>query len=221
MRLELLLGDDAIFGKRLGRGRRSRRAWSSVACARCSSARARPSAALALSTPASASARVRASSSGGASARTRATTWPRFTRSPGSSSIRSTRPDTGADTTNRSRTRVTPSSSTVTTSGPRETDGDVDLDRRRPQHDGEQAGDDGGRTKNATIGEQAQHRHHSRVLRTATRSRRSSRRLTSRPDTAAAAMTIRNDQAIVAGDVTNDSRYTSLLKAVMMTWPNT
>src|SRR5262245_66012348 len=35
--------------------------------------------------------------------------------------MRSTRPETGADTTNRSRTRVTPSSSIVTTSGPRVT----------------------------------------------------------------------------------------------------
>jgi hypothetical protein len=99
--------------------------------------------------------------------------------------------------------------------------GDIDLDRRRPHDDREQAGDDRRRTKNATIREQAEHRHHSRVLSTATRSRRSSRRLTRRPDTPAAAMTIRNDQAIVAGDVTKDSRYTSLLKAVMMTWPNT
>ena len=35
--------------------------------------------------------------------------------------MRSTRPDTGAETTNRSRTRVIPSSSIVTTSGPRDT----------------------------------------------------------------------------------------------------
>ncbi len=101
---------------------RSALARSSDARARCSSAWARPTAPRAVSTAASASARVRASSSGGASACTRAiTVLPRTTASPGSRSMRSTRPDTGADTTKRSCTRVSPSSSTVTTSGPRDT----------------------------------------------------------------------------------------------------
>ncbi len=101
---------------------RSRRARSSAAIARCSSARARPSADSAADRPASASARVRESSRGGASAWTRATTVrPATTGSPGSNSIRCSRPDTGADTTKRCRMRVSPSSSMVTDIGPRVT----------------------------------------------------------------------------------------------------
>ena len=122
VRLELLFGDDAIFGKRPDAGRDPvgpgpASPWPAVPPRE--PGRARPWRSRRRPPPRPG---VRASSSGGASARTRATTWPRFTRSPGSSSIRSTRPDTGADTMNRSRTRVTPSSSTVTTNGPRATD---------------------------------------------------------------------------------------------------
>src|SRR4029434_4541501 len=47
------------------------------------------------------------------------TVLPRTTLSPGSISMRCTRPDTGAVTRNLSRTRVSPSSSTVTCIGPR------------------------------------------------------------------------------------------------------
>ena len=65
---------------------------------------------------------TRGSSSGAAAGVRRATTvLPRTTRSPGSSSMRSSRPMTGADTTKRSRTRVSPSSSIVTCIGPRST----------------------------------------------------------------------------------------------------
>ena len=102
------------------RVRRSvRSAWARSAAACSAIALARSKAASAACARAVSSARVRASSSAGA------TGWKvasrvRFARtgSPGSSSIRSTRPATGAETTKRSRTRVSPSSSSVTWSGP-------------------------------------------------------------------------------------------------------
>ena len=100
------------------------RAASASACVsstvtRCTSAcaRVRPPMRRA-ATRASAAARVRASSGTGAAGSIIATSvCPAVTRSPGRLSMRSTRPDTGADTTNRRRSRVSPSSSTVTRNG--------------------------------------------------------------------------------------------------------
>ena len=40
------------------------------------------------------------------------------------------------------------------------------------------------------------------------------------PETMAAAITVSHDQAAVASDAVNESRYTSLLKACMMTMPS-
>ena len=47
------------------------------------------------------------------------TVWPATTGSPTSASMRLERPAMGAESTKTSRTRVSPSSLTVTTSGPR------------------------------------------------------------------------------------------------------
>ena len=96
------------------------RARSSAVTARWRSARACPTAAVPASTAAASSPRVRGSSSGDSAGVMRASTvLPRTTLSPGSISMRCTRPDTGAVTRNLSRTRVSPSSSTVTCIGPR------------------------------------------------------------------------------------------------------
>ncbi len=100
--------------------RRVERARSSAVTARCRSARAWPTLAVAASTAACSSPRVRGSSSGDSAGVIRASTvLPRTTVSPGSISMRCTRPETGAVTRNLSRTRVSPSSSTVTCIAPR------------------------------------------------------------------------------------------------------
>src|SRR5688572_6682352 len=99
------------------------RARINSAVARSSWARACPTAARDASTAASSSPRVRGSSSGASAVVSRATiVLPLTTGSPGSSSMRCRRPETGADTTNLSRTRVSPSSSSVTCIGPRSTE---------------------------------------------------------------------------------------------------
>ena len=137
--------------------------------------------------PAAASSpRVRGSSSGASaavSARQHGLA-ARRPRSPGSSSMRCSRPATGADTTNRSRTRVSPSSSMVTCSGPRVDRGRVDLDRLRPQRHAEDAERRPRRRRSAAcvLSRSHQARRYSRIFSTATRSRRSSRRLTISPE---------------------------------------
>ena len=116
--LEIVLGHDARVREALLALERRARLFER--CGRADRARPAPVSALAraASTAAVSSARVRGSSSGDSAGTSRTTTvLPRTTGSPGSSSIRCRRPATGADTTNRSRTRVSPSSSIVTRRG--------------------------------------------------------------------------------------------------------
>ena len=172
-----------------GRGPPEPARGCAAACARPGCARPRPAppspwpvpeAASAACARAVSSARVRASSSAGD------TGWKVASRlrlartgSPGSSSIRSTRPATGAETTKRSRTRVSPSSSSVTCEGARGDRGDLGRHRRGPERpdergdDGEDddGGDEPARCEEPSDGEEAPCVGYSRLFRTWTRSR--------------------------------------------------
>ena len=113
---------------------------------------------------------------------------PATTSSPASSAIRRISPGTGADTTNISLTRVSPSSLTLTCRGPAATTA-KSTGTARGQNSHTMAS-----ATAAAIGIQNTRRRclavgmaYSRVFRTAMRSRRSTRRLTSRADTAVAA----------------------------------
>ena len=76
----------------------------------------------------------------------------------------------------------------------------VDRDRFRPQRNGHKRSNHRRRQEYPPIEDELEHRHYSRVLSTPTRSNRSSRRRTTRPDRSDAAMTTRNVQATVAAD---------------------
>ena len=110
-----------IFSRFLARSRSSSACWL---CTRTCSRRAfacSSSAAAALTRDCASARVLESSSDAAAGANVAMTVWLATTRSPGRSSIRRTRPATGADTTNRSRTRVRPSWSSVSDSGPRVT----------------------------------------------------------------------------------------------------
>ena len=95
------------------------RANDTWASARLSSARAAERFAAAARAAASASPRARTSRNAGSPGTMRATTSPASTAAPGLNGTRNSLPPTGADTMYSFRTRVRPSSRTVTCIGPR------------------------------------------------------------------------------------------------------